>query len=232
MNTTPAARIDHLVVGADTLAQGLAWCEAALGITPAAGGQHAWMGTHNRVFAICSAAFPRAYLEIIAIDLDAPAPARARWFGLDAPRVRAALRESPRLLHFVASPADLGGARAALAAIGLDVGVPSAASRATPQGTLRWRITVRDDGLPQLGGAVPTLIEWDSAHPADALPASGVTLLGLDVYAPETQLLRAAYAAIGMKQVALVDDASLAAPQLRARLATPRGALALEGGMP
>ena len=44
-------------------------------ITPGSGGRHALMGTHNRVFAIGSEAFPRAYFEIIAIDPDAPDPA-------------------------------------------------------------------------------------------------------------------------------------------------------------
>ncbi|WP_295642193.1 VOC family protein, partial [uncultured Methylibium sp.] len=82
MNTGTAARLDHLVIGADTLAQGVAWCEAELGITPGPGGRHALMSTHNRVFTIASDGYTRAYAEIIAIDPDAPPPGRARWFGL------------------------------------------------------------------------------------------------------------------------------------------------------
>ena len=48
-------QLDHLVIGAATLAEGAAWCERVFGITPAAGGQHAFMGTHNLRFSIASA---------------------------------------------------------------------------------------------------------------------------------------------------------------------------------
>ena len=40
--------IDHLVVAARSLDEGVAWCEATLGITPNAGGEHENYGTHNR----------------------------------------------------------------------------------------------------------------------------------------------------------------------------------------
>ena len=35
-----AARVDHLVVAAASLEEGAAWCEATLGVAPAAGGEH------------------------------------------------------------------------------------------------------------------------------------------------------------------------------------------------
>ena len=38
MNPRHAA-LDHLVVAAPTLAQGVAWCEQALGLTPGPGGR-------------------------------------------------------------------------------------------------------------------------------------------------------------------------------------------------
>jgi hypothetical protein len=41
-------QIDHLVIVAKTLEQGVQWCEATLGVTPGAGGEHALYGTHNR----------------------------------------------------------------------------------------------------------------------------------------------------------------------------------------
>ena len=52
--------IDHLVVVAHTLEQGVQWCEATLGITPAPGGEHAQYGTHNRLFKIATPAHPLA----------------------------------------------------------------------------------------------------------------------------------------------------------------------------
>ena len=55
------SRIDHLVVAASSLDQGVAWCEATLGVTPGPGGEHPLMGTHNRLLRVatvdqCSAA--------------------------------------------------------------------------------------------------------------------------------------------------------------------------------
>ena len=160
-STRPVSRLDHLVVVADTLSVGVAWCEAVLGVLPGPGGQHASMGTHNRLLRIGAPAWPQAYLEIIAIDLDAapPAAGRARWFGMDDPTLRAAVRRQPQLVHFVAQTSDLEAACAALARQGQDVGRPVDASRRAPQGELRWRITLRDDGVPQLGGALPALID-------------------------------------------------------------------------
>ena len=172
----PGIELDHLVVGARSLTEGVAWCEATLGVTPAAGGRHALMGTHNRLLALSSPCFPRSYLEIVAIDPEAPPPAQARWFDLDDAATQAALAIAPRLLHWVARTADIEAAAAWLRAAGHDPGVPTAAERMTERGLLRWRITLRHDGARPAGGAVPLLIEWSGAHPTDALPESGVSL--------------------------------------------------------
>ncbi|MEO7940296.1 MAG: VOC family protein, partial [Burkholderiaceae bacterium] len=51
-------QIDHLVVVAKTLDQGVQWCEATFGITPGPGGEHAQFGTHNRLFKIATPANP------------------------------------------------------------------------------------------------------------------------------------------------------------------------------
>lgn len=167
--------LDHLVIAAVTLAEGVAWCESVLGITPAGGGRHVLMSTHNRLLSLDGEAYPRAYLEIIAIDPDAPPPGRARWFDLDHAGLQARLREhGPQLVHWVARTGDLDAALAERAAQGHDGGRALAASRETSNGLLRWRIAVRDDGARDLPR--PTLIEWDSVHPTDALPASGVRL--------------------------------------------------------
>ena len=47
-------QIDHLVLAANTLEQGVQWCEERLGITPGLGGEHALFGTHNRLFKIAT----------------------------------------------------------------------------------------------------------------------------------------------------------------------------------
>lgn len=176
-----SATVDHLVIGADTLEQGAQWCERVLGATPAPGGKHLLMGTHNRLLAIASAAFPKAYLEIIAIDPDAPPPSRVRWFGLDEPATQARLRERPRLLHLVARSTRLDATLAALAALGIDAGQAVAAERGSPNGLFRWRIAGRADGRLLFGGALPTLIEWQGMHPTDHLPASPMALRSLQL---------------------------------------------------
>ncbi len=212
--------VDHLVVAAASLEQGVAWCEATLGITPGPGGQHPLMGTHNRLVHIASPAFPAAYLEIIAIDPAAAPPQRRRWFGLDEPAVRARVAQAPRLVHVVARSRALDMHRWGLVNLGFDAGLPVAASRETPQGRLAWQILVRDDGALLQGGALPTLIQWDGAHPTDAMPASGVVLRSL-------QLGGLPPAVLQLLSTAGVTHADTA-PALRAVLATPLGEVTLE----
>jgi Glyoxalase-like domain len=209
--------LDHLVVAASTLVQGVEWCEAVLGITPGPGGKHPLMGTHNRLFSIGSEAFPLTFFEIIAVDPDAAPPRRARWFGLDAIDLSA----GPRLLHWVARCDALDAHCAGLRGAGFDSGPAIAASRDTPQGRLQWRISVRDDGALLAGGALPTLIDWgNTRHPSASMPASGVALRGLTlrgVPASAAQVLDA-------PGVEFAADTGLA---LTATLDTPRGRVIL-----
>jgi hypothetical protein len=223
---TVASRIDHLVVAADSLAQGVEWCEATLGVTPGPGGEHPLMGTHNRLLAIGNEAYPRAYLEIIAINPQAPAPGRTRWFDLDDPVLQESVRAMPRLVHFVASTADGAAALKSLQRLGIDRGALVAAQRETPAGLLRWRISVRPDGQRLFYGALPTVIEWGDVHPADRMPASGITLQSLAARHPRAADLQAAHAAIGLAGVS-VEQGS---PGLVATLSTPRGTVALDSG--
>ena len=211
------ALVDHLVVAAPSLDEGARWCEAALGIRPGAGGQHPLMGSHNRLFNIGSEAFPQAFFEIIAIDPAAHAPGRARWFGLDDLE----LSNGPRLLHFVARSSAIATQSAALRAAGFDIGPAIAASRATPQGRLEWRIGVRDDGRLLAGGALPTLIDWGhTPHSALSMPASGVTLRALGLRG----LPRTAMQVLGLPGVETLAGAG---PALSATLDTPRGRVTL-----
>jgi hypothetical protein len=166
---------DHVVVAAQSLEEGTAWCEATLGARPVEGGRHANMGTHNRLLGLADAAHRRMYLEIIAVDPAAPPPQRPRWFDLDSPRLQAALAAGPRLVHWVARCNDLDRAIALLRAAGHDPGAAIAAERMTAHGPLRWRISLPADGARPAAGAVPLLIEWGDAHPADRLPASRVS---------------------------------------------------------
>jgi hypothetical protein len=215
------AALDHLVVVAATLDEGVAWCERTLGITPGPGGQHALMGTHNRLFSIATPDFPQAYFEIIAIDPAAPAPGRRRWFDMDDAELQQRVRrDGPQLVHWVARVDDAIAAVAALQARGLDRGEVLAASRPTPQGLLQWQITVRPDGQRLFGGLLPTLIQWGTAHPAAGMPASAVTLVSVALQHPQAETLTQALQAIGLNTGAHTGPA-----QLRVRLQTPHGPL-------
>jgi hypothetical protein len=228
-------QIDHLVVAAHTLEQGVQWCEATLGITPEAGGEHSQFGTHNKLFKIATPAHPLAYFEIIAINPGAKGPANPnakRWFDLDNPELRAAVAQEPRLIHFVAGTDEMLPARIALKGLGIDRGPAMPASRHSRKGVLHWQITVREDGYRLFEGCLPTLIQWgkpDDAeplrlHPRNSLPRSRVSLDSIAVSHPSAAKLQAAYAAIGLEGVAITEGPA----NLSATLKTPKGLVTLQ----
>ncbi|WP_372658762.1 VOC family protein [Hydrogenophaga sp.] len=230
MNATNAA-LDHLVIAATTLEEGVAWCENTLGVTPGPGGEHPLMGTHNRLLALTVPGGARAYLEIIAIQASAK-PTRAsglkRWFDLDDLALRERLvRQGPSLIHWVLGVPNIATACARLAAQGLDRGSVLRASRATPAGLLEWQISVRDDGQRLLGGCLPTLIQWGAVHPLHTMPNSGLALQAFELATPEPAALNTALAALGAQALATVRTGPAA---LRATLATPRGTVVLTSG--
>ncbi len=207
--------IDHLVIGARTLDEGVAWCEATLGVVPPGGGKHALMGTHNRVMSIASPDAPKAYLEIIAIDPQAPDPGRRRWFDLDSPALQAVLAQGPRLIHWVARCEDIDARCARLREAGIDRGEVLDAQRQAERALLRWRISVRADGDRLFNGALPTLIQWEDAHPVDDMRDSGVHLRRLEVGGLPTEA-RVECATPGVR---FFDGT----PTLTAILSTPKG---------
>jgi hypothetical protein len=227
-------QIDHLVVAAHTLEQGVQWCEATLGITPEAGGEHSQFGTHNKLFKIATPAHPLAYFEIIALNPGAKGPANPnakRWFDLDSPDLRAAVAQEPRLVHFVAGTDELQAARIALKNICIDRGPAMPASRHSRKGVLHWQITVREDGYRLFEGCLPTLIQWGKAddaeplrlHPRNSLPRSRVSLDSIAVSHPSAAKLQAAYSAIGLDGIPITEGAA----NLSATLKTPKGLVTL-----
>jgi hypothetical protein len=208
--------LDHLVVAAATLEQGSRFLEPLLGVLLQPGGKHALMGTHNRLLRLDRG----AYLELIAIDPDAPPPARPRWFGLDTAAMRARIAERPRLIHWVAQTDDID---AALLACPLPLGAPTDLSR----GDLRWRFALSDDGSMPLDGMAPDVIQWlGSAHPTQRLPDAGLALLSLQATHPRADVLRHVLETLGFDGA--VNALEGAAPALHAQLRTPRGEIWLD----
>jgi hypothetical protein len=203
--------IDHLVIAARTLEEGASWVESRLGATPAGGGKHALMGTHNRLLGLGG----NTYLEVIAVDPHAPAPARMRWYALDTPAMRARLERGPALIHWVAETSDI---EKAVASAAVDLGEIVAASR----GCYRWRITVPRDGSLPAAGVFPSLIEWSGARAATALPDSGCRLESLDLGHPRAKAIYESLRTLGLddgEPVELTD----AEPAIVARIRTPGG---------
>ena len=228
----PAGALDHLVIMAASLAEGVAWCEATLGVTPGPGGEHPLMGTHNRLLRIATPEFPNAYLETIAINPVANKDQRTlgkRWFDMENPdlSVRVA-RDGPQLIHWVARVPDVRAAVAGLAAQGFDRGAVIQASRATPTGLLQWQITVRPDGQRLMDGCLPTLVQWGDTHPAASMPVSGVTLQSLSLRHPDATALQTALESLGLVQATVTPGPA----RLSARLQTPKGLIELHSGKP
>jgi len=211
---TPRAQIDHLVFAAATLAQGIEHIAALTGVTPRPGGKHLGMGTHNALVKVGE----RAYLEIIAIDPAQPKPLRKRWFDLDDGNLMADIVERPRLIHWVARTSDIA---ATAQHAGYDAG------RILPftRGDYRWRIAVADDGKRPGAGVLPTLIEWESSHPADALPDSGLSIAQLAASHPDAAAMRRSLERLGLhEEIRVTFDREA---RVAAMLRTPRGLLSL-----
>jgi len=200
----PRSHIDHLVVTAASLEEGVEYVRRELGVTPQSGGEHVRMGTHNCLLRLGD----KLYLEVIAPDPGAPPPGRPRWFQLDEPEsVRA-----PRLATWVArcdyihalAPASLGKIET------------------MSRGSFRWLITTPEDGKLPLQGIAPTLIQWLSeSHPADTLQDLGCSLVGFEGFHPRPESVTGVLESIGFEGAFPVSMGD--APRLAAQIGTPGG---------
>lgn len=194
-------RLDHLAIAAMRLEDGVAAVEALLGVPMAGGGQHAAMGTHNRLLSLGD-----LYLEVIAVDPAAPPPGRPRWFDLDR------FAGPPRLTNWIVATDDLA---AALAQGPAGWGAPMAFAR----GDYRWQMAVPEDGRLPFDGCAPAVIQWHgSLHPARALPDQGLRLRALHITHPDAAALQAALPLNDPRVTFATGPAAL-----QARLDTPKG---------
>jgi hypothetical protein len=180
------------------------------------------MGTHNALLRLGA----RAYLEVIAIDPDAPPPARPRWFSLDEPEVQARLAAAPALLTWVVRTPSLAVACARVPDLGEIM--PMA------RDAFRWKISVPESGALPWGGILPTAIQWEAGddgvlrHPCDVLPDSGCGLVSLQLSHPAAVLGTAGIVALFRElRIAGPVDLKSGPKRLAATIGTPRGVVEL-----
>lgn len=156
---------DHFAIAAATLEDGCAHVAKHLGHEMGPGGEHARMGTHNRLSGLSRG----EYFEVIAVDPSAEAPDRPRWFDLDR---RAG---PPRVGNWIARTDDLDAVIARYPAAGRALSFE--------RGPFRWRMAVPDDGILPFDGCFPALIQWDS--PAPTFPDDGFRMTSLTLTHPD-----------------------------------------------
>lgn len=200
--------LDHIAVAAQTLDDGRAVVEEALGVALQPGGRHAHFGTHNLLLGLENG----LYMEVIAIDPRAPRPGYPRWFDLD----RFTGRARPHI--WICRTDDMAG----IGARHPQAGAPVALER----GALKWQMAVPPSGILPYDNAFPAVIEWQcETHPAQMLAASGVTLERLVVAHPQASALE------GELSQALDDSRVVfetGKRAMRLEFATPHGRRVLE----
>lgn len=166
-------KLDHIVVAAETLSQGVSYIENLLGAQMTPGGKHAAFGTHNALLSLGD-----SYLEVIAIDPDAPKPPYARWFGLDS------FSGPPRLSNWVL---QTDKPRRVIGKTLIGTGDMMTVSR----DDLTWQITVPKSGHLPLDDCAPAVIDWMGAdHPVTRLPDVGCRLTSLQIEHPHAISLK------------------------------------------
>ena len=207
-------QLDHIVVAAQSLEQGVEYIRDQLGVDIPEGGFHATMGTHNHLMQLGN----NVYLELIAINPDAEAPAHPRWFALDDGLMRESLRHSPRLITWVMNTTDLQNVKAFA---DLDIGIPTALKR----NDLSWEIALTGDGRLLGNGLLPYVIQWHSSpHPSGGMADLDCQLTSLTIYHSRVEWFQSKLSSFGAEHlVNIIEIGDLEAPYLEAEIETPSG---------
>jgi len=211
-------KLDHIVIGAASLEQGVAFVRERFGVDIPKGGEHPLMATHNHLMQLGNEAF----VEIIAINPDGDHPARPRWFGMDDPAIRASLQHQPRLLTWVVNTDKLVELQAQ---VSFDLGVVTPLSR----GDLNWLFAVPDDGRLLASGMLPHVMQWQTdAHPSANMADLNCRLRFLNIYHPYPQWLSSILTGLKASELVGVHDLQGdAAAYMTAELETPNGVVVL-----
>jgi hypothetical protein len=202
--------VDHLLLGASDLDQGIAWVETLTGVRASVGGRHPGRGTRNALLSFGR----RQYLEIIAPD-----PTQTYLVEQYAP-----LKElkAPRLFTWAAATKDMSAVVQRARTAGYQIGGPSDGSRTRPDGrTLKWKtMNIGND----IGALIPFFIEWgaDTVHPSEDSP-SGCSLESFYMEHPDPSRVGEMLARLGIEaQVSRGPE-----PRLIAVIRAPKGRIQL-----
>lgn len=196
--------IDHLILGIDSLSEGIARFSALTGVTAVRGGQHPGRGTENALVSLG----PGCYLEI----LSEIAP------GSNTSGYGATHHVDLRLVGWALQCPSLSDVVARVRAAGFGVAEPKSGSRRTPDGPLlQWRAArVTEPGFDH----APFFIEWDEGtnHPSRSAP-DGCGLLSFELSHPDAVRLQAFFAAADYPAIVHTRHA----PGMRTVIDSPRG---------
>jgi hypothetical protein len=214
--------IDHFVLAADTLEQGVAYLESQLGVTIPFGGVHPTMGTHNCLMQLSDDLF----FEIIAINPesltdDTLKVKQPRWFSLDSPYLQAQLKQQPQLLTWVTNTRDMQ--RTA------DTGIYRQCTiRDITRADLSWKFSLPDDGALLGDGLIPYVLQWSGDHPAIKMRDLGCSLAEINLFHPQKSWIENQLQEIGAAH--LINIESLDSNQqgyFELLLQTPKGKVSL-----
>ena len=207
-------KLDHVVVAADTLEQGVAHLETQLGVSIPKGGEHPDMGTHNHLMQLGN----KAFLELISINPNGKPPKRPRWFGLDDMYVRERLEKRPQLLTWVVNTSNLRTLQA-------DVTFPLGQTTTLSRGDLSWNFVLPEDGRLLAGGILPYVMQWHiDVHPAGKMADLGCRLKSLTLHHPYPDWLRSSLQELGAAALVKIEPLEAnASPYMSAEIETPSG---------
>ena len=196
--------IDHLILGINSLSDGIERFAALTGVTPVRGGQHPGRGTENALVSLG----PGRYLEI----LSEIAP------GSNTSGYGATHHAELTLVGWALQCRSLTEVVAGVRAAGFAMADPKSGSRRTPDGTLlQWRAArVTEPGFER----APFFIEWDAhtTHPSRAAP-DGCRLVSFELLHPDSARVRSFFTAADYHVTVQTNDV----PGMRTVIDSPGG---------
>jgi len=205
-------KLDHLTVIAPSLAEGVLHVRNCLDLDVPFGQRHAYMGTYNHLLQLGDT----VYLEIVALDPEADAPDRPRWFGLDDQnKVRCDWDEGRRLRGWVARTDTIDAIIAGRGDIfGEKVPLPTV--------NASFDFAIPNDGSLPLDGAAPSLIDRRGKPRAMATIVDlGARLRSFTLAHPDPAAVEALYRALTVDRPPDIRRGSKL--RYRAQIETPAG---------